>query len=378
MSKPKLLIFVEYYLPGYKWGGPVQSVSNLVLLLKRDYDIFVVTRDRDFLDTKPYPGIVQDEWLDRDGYQVIYLSPARLTLRSVYRLVRSESFDFVYTNSLFGQFSHGLLLMAWLAGQRLVVAPRGELNPGALRLKSYKKYPFMQLVKGIPTGRITWHATDQNELQAIKRNFPESQVGVVPVVLAPDTPKQLEQRQTYQKQTGRARLVFIGRITPVKGLAFLADLLACVTDWPIELDIYGPVDAPGYWQACQQVFAKTTPNCCVTYKGILEHNRVNATLASYDFFILPTFGENFGHAIFEAFSVGLPVIISDQTQWRQLAHRQAGWDTPLQKNQWLTVLKTAVAIDSTAYATMSKAARAVAEQYMSSEQFDEKYRLLFS
>ena len=34
MAKKKILIFIDWYLPGYKAGGPVQSVANLVENLK--------------------------------------------------------------------------------------------------------------------------------------------------------------------------------------------------------------------------------------------------------------------------------------------------------------------------------------------------------
>ena len=41
-------------------------------------------------------------------------------------------------------------------------------------------------------------------------------------------------------------------------------------------------------------------------------------------FFLPTLGENFGHVIAES-----PVLISDQTPWRNLKNHGVGWDLPL-------------------------------------------------
>ena len=46
--------------------------------------------------------------------------------------------------------------------------------------------------------------------------------------------------------------------------------------------------------------------------------RSSKRIARSDVFLLPTGGENFGHAIFEALSCGVPVLISDQTPWRGL------------------------------------------------------------
>ncbi|MBD2704797.1 glycosyltransferase [Spirosoma sp. BT702] len=378
MRKPTLLIFVEYFLPGYKWGGPIQSVANLIGILHPHYDISIVTRDRDFLDVKPYPAIVNNEWLIKENYRIMYCSPDLLTRRLVYTLARSPAFDFVYANSLFGKLSHGLLLLSWLTGRHIVIAPRGELQPGALRLKYYKKYPFVRIVKAISRGQITWHATNEAEQKAIRQLFPASRIGIAPVVLAPDTPRQLQPRLTYQKQAGLVKLVFIARITPVKGLLFLFEILASIRDLSIELDIFGPIDNESYWRSCQNVLAKLTPNCSATYRGVLAHPLVNATLRNYDFFILPTHSESFGHSIFEALSVGVPVIISDQTPWQQLVLQQAGWDIPLQKQHWLSVLKQAVDMGDDAYTTLSEGARSIVEKYVNEQQLGEKYRLLFS
>ncbi|GAB3710003.1 hypothetical protein GCM10027592_46630 [Spirosoma flavus] len=378
MGKPTLLIFVEYFLPGYKWGGPIQSVANLIGILHPYYDISVVTRDRDFLDTEAYPTIVSNKWLDGESYRIMYCSPDKLTLRLVYTLGQSSAFDFVYANSLFGKLTHALLLLSGLTGRRIIIAPRGELQPGALRLKYYKKYPFVRIIKAISRGQITWHATNEVEQKSIRNLFPASRIGVAPVVLAPDTPRQLQPRSTYQKQTGVAKLVFIARLTPVKGLLFLFDVLASIRELSIELDIFGPVDDEAYWRTCQNALAKLTPNCSVTYRGVLAHKEVNTTLRNYDFFILPTHSESFGHAIFEALSVGVPVIISDQTPWQQLVSRQAGWDIPLQKQHWFSVLKQAVAMGNDVYTTLSEGARSIVEKYVNEQQLGEKYRMLFS
>ncbi len=52
-------------------------------------------------------------------------------------------------------------------------------------------------------------------------------------------------------------------------------------------------------------------------------------LPGYDRFFLAPFSENFGHAINEALSAGVPVVISDKTPWRNLQEKGMGWDLPL-------------------------------------------------
>lgn len=378
VAKPTLLIFIEHYLPGYKFGGPIRSVANLVPLLRAHYRLSIVTRDRDWGDSTPYAGIPIDEWLPREGYRIRYVSPRRASLRGMHALLREHRYDYVYTNSLFALFTRQLLLLSMLTGQRIVIAPRGELHPGALGLKRYKKRPFVWLTRLLPNDRIVWHATDPDELRAIQQHFGNGRVRYAPVRFAPDTPSRLTQRTEHRKQAGEARFVFISRITPKKGVRFLLERLLQHTGGRVVLDIFGPVVDVAYWRECEGLLARTPARCQVRYPGMIRPENVADTVKQYDFFVLPTLGENFGHAIFEALSAGLPVLISDQTPWRNLAAQQAGWDLPLNEAAWSDALTQCVDMDAQTYARWSGQARGVADAYMRAGQFERSYLDLFS
>ena len=62
MNKSKVLIFVRYYLPGYKAGGPVVSISEFINNLRKYLYFYIITSDRDFLDVKPYNNIKTNKW----------------------------------------------------------------------------------------------------------------------------------------------------------------------------------------------------------------------------------------------------------------------------------------------------------------------------
>ena len=380
MTRPAILLFIEYYLPGYKFGGPIQSVANLVSLLKEHYAIYIVTRDRDYRDTVAYTGIPVNQWLVRDGYQIQYLSPSNTTIRHIRALLRERQYDHVYTNSLFAAFTRQLLLLSFLTGQKIVIAPRGELHPGAIGLKSYKKRPFVWLTRWLPKDRVIWHATDQEELLAIRHHFVNWRVQYVPVRFAPDTPRLLKQRTAYAKKPGLVRLVFISRITKKKGIHFLLELLARHPNerGQVVLDIYGPVVDDAYWRDCQALIGRMPAHCTVTYREAISHELVNETVVRYDFFILPTLGENFGHAIFESLSAGIPVMISDRTPWRELEIQQAGWDVPLEESIWTDVLAQGIQMDNQTYTHWSARAVDVANTYIRDGQFEQSYRSLFS
>ncbi len=380
MKKPSILIFIEYYLPGYKSGGPVRSVANLVTLLKDRYELFIVTRDRDYQDQTAYAGLAVNEWITGDGCRLMYLSPPTITLFYIDKLLMQVNADFVYANSLLGELTRLVLALTVARRKLLIIAPRGELHKGALQLKAYKKLPYVYLINTIAKKRIIWHATDLAEMQAIKQFFSESDVHVAPVRFAPDTPKHLTQRTSHTRQAGTVKLIFVSRITPKKGLLPLLNLLKRFpATGRLVLDMYGPVESPSYWQACQACLAQLPTNCVVTYKGVLHHDSVSRVLSAYDFFVLPTFGENFGHAIFEALSVGLPVLISDQTPWRDLDQTGAGWALPLEDEEaWLLALRQCLTMSAGDYTRMTVTARKIADDYLNSVEFEQAYANLFS
>ena len=49
-------------MPGYRAGGPIQSVYNLAKLLSKNFDVKVVTRITDYASIEPYEGVSADVW----------------------------------------------------------------------------------------------------------------------------------------------------------------------------------------------------------------------------------------------------------------------------------------------------------------------------
>ena len=45
-KRQKILMFTDWYEPGFKAGGPIQACKNVVSLLKDKYDFFIFCSDR--------------------------------------------------------------------------------------------------------------------------------------------------------------------------------------------------------------------------------------------------------------------------------------------------------------------------------------------
>ena len=173
MQKKKILIFIDWYLPGYKAGGPIQSIANLVNHLDDELDISIVTSNKDLGMNTPYADLTFNTWLNRDNYRVIYLDEANQNSNMYRKLLTEHHYNAIYLNSLFSvRFT---LLPLWAAiklKSEIVLAPRGMLGEGALNIKKIKKQLFLALFKFLKIAkRVTWHATAETESEEIKQHF---------------------------------------------------------------------------------------------------------------------------------------------------------------------------------------------------------------
>lgn len=330
--KVRVLAFLAYYLPGYKSGGPVRTIANMVEQLGDQLDFHIVTRDRDARDVEPYPGIQVDAWNRVGKAHVFYASPRTLTLRGIARLIRETEHDVLYLNSVFDPYFTGLPLLARRLGivprRPWVLAPRGEFSKGALTLKSWKKKPYLFVGRWLRLfSDLTWQASSECEEADIKYALgPLARH----IKVAPNLPGPLRTAVTPRstEEGGMFRIVFLSRITPKKNLDFALRVLQRVTV-PVEFNIYGIVSDQSYWRSCQELIDLLPSNVKVRYRGAVPHDHVMGVLSQHHLFFLPTRGENYGHVIYEALAAGLPVLISDQTPWKNLDKFRVGWDLPL-------------------------------------------------
>lgn len=334
-TKTTVLTFVAKYLPGYKSGGPVRTIANMVDQLGDKLDFRIVTSDRDSFDSKAYATVVIDDWNTVGKAKVFYISPKSLSLMNLTRLIRETPHDVMYLNSFFNPyFSLRPLLLRRLGlipERPAVIAPRGEFSTGALEIKSWKKRPYMFFSKVLGIYRnLTWQASSEHEfLDILKVMGSKAERVVIAKDLTAASDSMLpEEMQNKRNPDESLRVCFLSRIAPMKNLDYALRVLSKIKT-PLEFHIYGVIHDEAYWQNCQEQVTQLPKNVAISYHGLIDHADVAKTMAEYDLFFLPTRGENFGHVIFEALASGVPVLISDQTPWRNLEALGIGWDLPL-------------------------------------------------
>ena len=339
MSRPVILAFARYYLPGYKAGGPIRSIGNLVAQLGDEFDFHVVASDRDLGDAAPYANVTMDVWSPVEKATVMYLSRDQQGFRGLARLLRRTPHDAVCLNSFFDPVFSAVPLFLRRTGlaprKPYLVAPRGEFSQGALALKALKKQFYLRAVCiGGFVDDVVWQASSEYEAAEIIRacGVDPTHVCVVPNPASSEVDESSSFTSLYRDPGMPLKVLFLSRISPMKNLQFALQVLGRTRE-PIQFDVYGPVTDEIYWQQCQKEMASLPSHIKVQYHGAVPPERVREIMADHDLFFLPTRGENFGHVIAEALSAGLPVLISDTTPWRDLKAAGVGWDLSLHEEQ---------------------------------------------
>lgn len=349
MAKTKhILVFIDWYLPGFKAGGPIRSVANLVGRLP--FHFWIITSRYDHLSTQPYADIQPGEWIERrPNEHIMYLERGALTPKLLDKVIAEHNFQHIYFNSLFSrEFTLKPLAHFRRKGmmKKVILAPRGMLKSGALSVKAPKKKLFLFISQKLGWFKgLTWHATNEVEAEEIRSFFGED----VRVRVAPNLSQIPEQqRTTRDKKAGVLDLVTIARLSAEKNILGGIHYISKLKNFEVNWVVYGTLNEDSYVASCRKA-AEQIPFLNFKLAGEIAPVHIPEILARHHFFYLPTLGENYGHAIAEALICGTPVIISDKTPWQDLKESQAGWSLPLEGDAFTKALQFCAEMDHEAY-----------------------------
>ena len=354
-ERPVVLVFFRYFSVPFEANGPTQSLRRMIDALGDRFRFRVVTI--------AVPGEAPMHWGEEFGHERIAVAKGLRGVLQQWRLFRSTPHDLGLHNSFFDpQLTIAVLAMRKLGlipRRPAIVAPRGELNPGALQLKSPRKRAYLKLARALGLIRgIHLQATDAAEEATIRSVLPHARS----VLTAPNI-RSTEPLPAHSTRApgGPLRIAFLSRVDPMKNLDVALGLLAR-SGSEASFDIIGPTYDPQYWARCRKLIDTMPSGIPVRYLGPVRPEQVVATLAGYDLMLLPTAGENYGHAIVDSLMAGTPVLVSDRTPWRGLAEARAGADLPLEdEGQWLGWIRRFAAMDEAELAGWRAGARRFVE-----------------
>jgi glycosyltransferase involved in cell wall biosynthesis len=381
LTKKKILVFVDWYVPAFKAGGPVRSVYNLVTRFADKYDFYIVTGDRDLGDEIPFLKIRFNEWQRIGNSNIIYVTRKEQKLTRFKTIIQEVSPDIIYLNSLFS-FTFTLQPL-WLKKKfpdiKYVLAPRGMLGKGSLEIKKKKKEVFIALARLIKLYKgIYWHATNEKEKGEIEHTFGKHNEIIVADNVATEPRYSFEEIIKFKKKYFREkRFLIVSRISRIKNIDKLIEwFLQIDSASNFTLSIIGSVEDKEYYN---ELLVLIGGNERISIKSAIHPDNLARIYAGAHFFCLPTRHENFGHVIIEALSYACPVIISQRTPWRNLESENIGWDLTLERpDHFISVMKECIEMDEERYLNMSESAYIFAQEHINKEDLSAAYYKLLA
>jgi glycosyltransferase involved in cell wall biosynthesis len=214
--------------------------------------------------------------------------------------------DLVHAHGLWMYPSWASLRWSRRAAGAVMISPHGMLDPWALRRRAWKKRIVALLFERRHLGAAAClHALTPAEAATIRACGLRNPVAVVPngVELAP---------LRGARPDGPRTLLFLGRLDPKKGLETLLQAWAEVAagdGWRLVIAGWG---TPAYERRLHALAGDLGLDRNVVFAGPLHGTARDACFAGADAFVLPSLSEGLPMAVLEAWSHGLPVLMTRQ------------------------------------------------------------------
>lgn len=256
-----------------------------------------------------------------------------------------------------------------------VFRPLGTLSPYSMHYRSsfVKKLYYRYFDSQTLEGAIALQATSRQEEQELQRYAKEKQpVFVIPI------PMENRTDQPKKKHSDPLRIGYLGRLHPKKNLESLFDAVYHYSkDHSLVLFIGGDGDA-GYKNQLKKQVSNLGLSDYVDWLGFVNEKDKEEFFDNIDFFILPSFHENFGVSVIESLSYGRPVLISpmvDAIHW--VNAYQCGIDCGIDETDILLALNKAHFVEENSYEYMSENALRLVNEEFSPNKIVKKLKQLY-
>lgn len=325
-SDVKIVHVTPAFYPATYWGGPIYSVYGLCNALANinAVTLRVVTTDSagpsrsDAVEVSAFPMRYAG------GYDVFFcrrwwaasVSPS-MFLR-LWPMIRWA--DVVHLTGVYSPPTIPTLLICRLLGKPVVWSPRGALQRWEGTTKPLFKKAWEWICNAlIKPGRCILHVTSKHEAAVSVARISKAVAELVPNGV--DIPEALPDRVWLPD--GKLRLLYLGRLHPIKGIENLLRALTTLDDGSVSLAICGSGDE-AYSLGLRQMVRELGLERCVSFQGHVNGEEKKNVFMQADVCVVPSFTENFGMVVAEALAHAVPVVASRGTPWAEVEKHGCG------------------------------------------------------
>lgn len=232
-----------------------------------------------------------------------------------------------------------------------VVSPHGALESWALKKSWWKKRIALTLYERRNLqGASCLHACSDQEVAGFREFGLKNPVAVIRngidqswLESAGDAGRF---REKFAIPAGKRILLYLSRITPVKGLPLLIDALSGLGrhlgDWTL---VMAGGDEFGHLREVQEMIGRHRLESRVVFTGLITGQLKRDAFAAAELFVLPTRREAAPMVVLEALGAGVPVVTTKGAPWADLAQHRCGWWTDVEADAIRAALDVAMGME---------------------------------
>ena len=295
------------------YGGPTYSLAGYVVASRlAGIDVTVAA-------PRCAPEDI-DAFLSRAGKTDLHLfrsagSGAFAASPSLVRWVNgsAKSFDIVHIHGLFNSISSFSARVSFDSNAAVVMRPFGTLSKYTFhhRRTLLKRAYFAVVEKKNLQSAQALHFTSETERN--EADWHGVDFSARAYVIPPPSLAMNARAAQRDGRNGGSKVLFMGRINPIKNLESLLDAWLFVRRaMPgALLELAGDGD-PDYVAALQRRASMNGIASSVAFRGFVSKEKKDRLLSSASLLVLPSHHENFGVVVLEALEAGVPVVVSPE------------------------------------------------------------------
>ena len=239
------------------------------------------------------------------------------------------TFDLIHQHGIWLPMSTLSSYAKKITKKPLIIQPHGYLEPYRLDLSLTKKKIsyFLFEKKNLELADLLV-ACSTVEYKNLRILFPNKDIAIIPNGVPESFVNRLSKSNYFKnpKYKGRKNMLFLSRIHQLKGLERLLKVFSTLDiettkDWNLVIAGLGEKK---YIDSLKMLTKSLNLTNKVFFEGpVFNDDKINI-MSSADFFILPTYNENYGIVIAESLSRGVPALTTKGAPWNLLNEKYCG------------------------------------------------------
>lgn len=282
----------------------------------------------------------------------------------------ADKYDVVHQHGLWTGVSRVSTILRIRHSLPSIISPHGSIEKWALqRSKVKKRLALFLYEKNNLNAASCLHACSHKEVAGVRDFGLSNPVAVIPNGIGDSWLQSEGNSSVFRKKfnipESKRILLYLSRITPIKGLPMLMEALGSIrrhlSDWVLVL---AGADEFGHLKEVRKAVTDHSLQDDVIFTGLLKDQLKRDAFSAADLFILPTLHEAAPVVVLEALGAGVPVITTKGAPWEDLLTHNCGWWTEISSEAIATALQAAIEKSPTELMIMGKRGRdLVASRY---------------